>query len=113
MSQISLNLTSRRKELGLTVEAVQSLLERAGVHVAYSTVAGWFNGSRGVRNVRHLRALCDVLQTDVNQITGDDIEIAEGKVEVAIARELRDLDPAQREIVLALVRSMKPGRGAR
>ncbi|MFT3806080.1 hypothetical protein [Arenimonas sp.] len=107
MSQLSDNLTNRRDELKMRVEDVLVALNKMGHDVAYSTVAGWFNGSRGVRKMEHLKALCIILQTDLNSLAGDEIEIAEGKVESAVVRELRDVSPAQREAVLALIRSMK------
>jgi transcriptional regulator with XRE-family HTH domain len=107
MSQLSDNLTSRRKQLGLEVADVHEALSRAGFDLAYSTVAGWLNGNRGVRKMEHLKALCAVLQTDLNTLAGDEVEVAEGKVESSVVREMRDLDPVQREAVLALVRSMK------
>ena len=107
MTLLSDNITARRKALGLSVPSVHAALVRRGIDVAFSTVAGWFNGSRGVRKMEHLKALCVVLETDMNGLTGDEAEVVEGKVEVSIARELRNVDPTQREIVLALVRSMK------
>lgn len=57
--------------------------------------------------MEHLQALCKVLQTDLNTITGGDIEISDNQVEAQILRDLRGVSPEQREIVLALVRSMK------
>lgn len=107
MSRLSDNLLARREELRLTVPQVHAALNARGTDVAFSTVAGWFNGSRGVRKMEHLLALCAVLQTDLNTLTGDEVEVAEGPVESTIAREVRDLPPAQQEAVLALIRSMK------
>lgn len=107
MSQLSDNLTSRRNALGMSVPEVHAALSRLGYDFAFSTVASWFNGNRGVRKMEHLKALCAVLQTDLNTLGGDEIEIAEGQVEATILRELRNVSPAQREAVLALVRSMK------
>lgn len=109
LSKLSDNLTNRREQLGLTVPEVHARLVRSGTEVAFSTVAGWFNGSRGVRSMEHLKALCKVLETDLNSLTGDDVEVAEGPEEVTLAREIRELRPAQREAVLALVRSMRGG----
>lgn len=111
MSQLSSNLTARRKELGMTVEDVQVAVNRLGFPVAYSTVAGWLNGSREVGKMDHLVALCAALQTDLDSMAKGEIAVAEGKVETAVVRALRDLDPAQQEILLALAKSMKPGRG--
>lgn len=107
MSQLSLNLTARRESLGLTVPDVHAQLNRRGFPVAFSTVAGWFNGSRGVRKMEHLKALCAILQTDLNTLTGDDIEVAEGPIDATVVRELRDLSQVQREAVLAVIRTMR------
>jgi hypothetical protein len=108
MSRLSDNLTTRRESLGMDVTEVTAALNRAGYAVPYSTVAGWFNGSRGVRNVKHLRALCDILQTDLNALMGgDEIEIVEGETRVIAAREMKELTDTQQEAVLALIRSMK------
>lgn len=87
------------------------MLNLRGHDVAFSTVAGWLNGSRGIRNVDHLLALCAVLQTDLNAMAQGEIEVTEGKVPVAVARGLRELTPAQQEAVLALVESMKARAG--
>lgn len=108
MTQLSDNLTARRDSLGLSVPEVHAALNRRGIQVAFSTVAGWFNGSRGVRNVEHLKALCQVLQTDLNTVLGGEIEISEGAVEVSIARAIKGLDAVQQEAVLAIVQTMKP-----
>lgn len=78
-----------------------------GVDVAESTVYSWFNGSRTVRKMDHLKALCAVLQTDLNAMGGDDIEVAEGALKVTLAREISALDEASQQLVLALVRSLK------
>lgn len=59
--------------------------------------------------MEHLKALCAVLQTDLNSLTGEEIEVAEGPIEATIAREIRGLPPTQQEAVLALIRSMKGG----
>lgn len=107
MTRLSENLTARRESLGLTVPQVHAALNARGIDVAFSTVAGWFNGNRGVRKMEHLKALCVVLQTDLNTLTGDEVEIAEGPVDVTVVRELRELSPAQREAVLAVIRTMR------
>lgn len=109
MSKISDNLTARRRELQLSIPEVHVALGRLGYDVAYSTVAAWFNGNRSVRKMEHLKALCTVLQTDLNTLAGDEIEIADGQIEATIVRELRGVSPQQREAVLALIRTMKGG----
>lgn len=107
MKLLASNLKARRDALGLTVPQVQQLLLAKGVDVAPSTVFGWFNGSRGIRKMEHLKALCAVLQTDLNEMSGDEIEVAEGPVAATIARETAELDEASQQLVLALVRSLK------
>ncbi len=107
MSQLSLNLNGRRESLGLTVPQVHAALVLKGIDVAESTVYGWFNGSRGVRKMENLKALCVVLQTDLNTVISGEIEVTEGPVETTVVREMRGLTPTQREAVLAVVRSMK------
>ncbi|HXI14752.1 MAG TPA: helix-turn-helix transcriptional regulator [Chloroflexota bacterium] len=107
MTQVSDNLTARRESLGLSVPDVHDALLARGIEVAFSTVAGWFNGSRGVRKMENLKALCAILQTDLNGLGGDEIEVAEGPVDATVVREMRALDPVQREAVLALIRAMK------
>lgn len=111
MTRLSDNLTARRKALHMSVPKVHAALNRAGFDVASTTVYGWFNGSRGIRNMEHLKALCEILKTDLNSIADDETEIVEGKVEVAIVRELNDLHPQQRETILAVIRGMKGKSG--
>jgi len=110
MSQLARNLNAQRDRLGLTVPEVHRALHLRGMDVAESTVYGWFNGSRGVRKMDHLRELCSVLQTDLNAVGGDDIEVSEGAIAVTIARETAALDEASQQLVLALVRSLKSAR---
>lgn len=110
MTQLSLNLTALRESKGWTVPQVHAALSRAGVTVAFSTVAGWFNGSREVGSMKHLKALCEVLDTDMNTLTGDSIRVAHGKVQVQVQRELEGMTPEQQELVLAIVRSVKQPR---
>lgn len=108
MSKFSANLTARRESLGLSVPQVHQELNRRGVPVAFSTVAGWFNGSRGERwKVDELRALLEVLQTDLETISDGEVELVEGAVKTTIAREVAHLSPAQQQAVLALIKSMR------
>jgi transcriptional regulator with XRE-family HTH domain len=107
MSLLSSNLTARRESLGLDVKQVHQALNRRGVDVAYSTVAGWFNGNRGVRNMEHLKALCAVLETDLNSLVSGEMEVVEDALRISVVREMDSLTEAQREAVLALVRSMR------
>lgn len=105
LSQFARNLTNRRESMGLEVKDVAAELTRRGFDVAYPTVAGWFNGSRGVRwKVDELKAVLDILQTDLQAMTDGEIEVVDGsKVKVELARRLRDLPEAQAEALLALL----------
>src|SRR3546814_10396758 len=79
-----------------------------GVDVAKPTVYGWLNGNRGFQNMDHLEAVCKVLQTDITSIRRGDIEIAEEPKDVQLYRDIKKLDDEKREIVHALIRSLKP-----
>lgn len=106
MSQLSDNLTKRMHALGMDVQDVVDGLARLGVIAAYSTVAGWLNGSRGGRwKVDELKALLDVLQTDIDAMAGS-AEVVEAPIPAVIAREAQHLDEAQQQLVLAMVRSL-------
>lgn len=102
------NITSQLGKLGLDVKGVTAELNRRGFDVAYSTVAGWFNGNRGTRwKVDELYALLDVLQTDLGTMTGGEAELVEEPVPAAIAREARSLSPAMQQAILVMIRSSK------
>ncbi len=108
MSRFSDSLTARREHLGLSVPQVTAELNRRGIPVAFSTVAGWFNGSRGERwKVDELRALLDVLQTDLESLAGGEAELVEDAIPAATARAMRELSPAQQQAILAMVKSMQ------
>ena len=102
-------LQSRLRALDLDVAAVHVRLNRMGHSVAYSTVAGWFNGSRGTRNVKHIRALCDILETDIATLSGGEAELAELPLDVAITRETRGLNDEQKKALLVMAKAMKAG----
>lgn len=105
LSQFARNLTSRRESLGLEVKDVAAELNRRGFDLAYPTVAGWFNGSRGVRwKVDELNALLEILETDLKAITKDDIAVVDdSKAKVQLARLIRDIPDVQAEALLALL----------
>ena len=108
MSKISDNLTARRDSLRMTVEDVVAALASRGIVRAYSTVASWFNGTRGSRwDMEELKALLDVLQTDLDAITQGEVELVEEKLPAATAREMRGLSEEQQQVVLAMVRAMR------
>lgn len=89
----------------MSISSVAAEMNRRGYDVAYSTVAGWFNGSRGKRwDVEELKTLLEVLQTDLDSMTGGQAELVEGSaVKVELARRLRDLSDAQAQALLALL----------
>jgi len=107
MSKLSKNLAARREAIGLSVPQVHHELNLMGFNVAFSTVAGWFNGNRGVRKIEHLKALCKILKTDLNALTKDDMEDADSPINICIVREIAGLTPTQKEAVLATIRAMK------
>lgn len=83
-------------------------MNRRGFPLAFSTVAGWFNGSRGERwKVDELRALLDVLQTDFETISEGEVEMVEGATKATLAREIGQLSTVQQEALLAMVKSMR------
>lgn len=57
----------------------------------------------------HLKALCEVLQTSISQMAGEDPEFAQDAFESVLLKEGRTLPASQREAVLALLRAMKGG----
>lgn len=108
MSRFTDNLTSRMVALGMDIASVTSEMNRRGFSVAYSTVAGWLNGSRGTRwNVEELRGLLACLQTDLDAMAGA-AELVEEPVPAMIAHDAKALTPEQQQAVLAMVRSMLP-----
>lgn len=107
MTSFQSNLTRRRDELNMTVESVMAEMNSRGFPVKYSTVAGWFNGTRGARwKVDELLALVDILKTDVESMKAGEAELVEEPVPAATARAMRQLTPEQQQAVLAMVRSM-------
>lgn len=108
MSKISENLTARRDALGLRNDDVVAQLAARGIDRAYPTVTSWFNGTRGSRwNMEELKALLDILQTTLDEITEGEVELVEDKLPAATAREMQGLSEEQQQAVLAIVRSMK------
>ena len=108
MTSFQSNLTKRRDELGMTVDAVVSAMNAKGFPVAYQTVAGWFNGNRGRRwKVDELLALMDVLRTELGVMKAGEAELVEEPVPAATAREMRGLTAVQQQAILAMVKSMR------
>lgn len=95
----------------MEVGDVAAELNRRGFDLAYSTVAGWLNGSRGGRwKVEELYAVLDILQTDLKAMAGNEAELVEDPVPAMTARAMRDLEPAQQQAILAMVQSMRSGK---
>lgn len=110
LSQFISNLNAQRERLGLEVKDVAAELTRRGSKIAYSTVAGWFNGNRGKRwDVDELEALLDVLKTDLRTMAGKDAVLIEQKVPALAAMEMGELPEAQQQAILAMIRSMRGG----
>lgn len=108
LSQFATNLNARREAIGLEVKDVAAEMNRRGFDLAYSTVAGWFNGNRGKRwDLKELEALLDVLKTDFHSMAGGEAELIEMRVPAMTARAMEDLTEAQQQAVFAMVRSMK------
>lgn len=108
LSRFAINLNARRESLGLEVKDVAAELNRRGFDLAYSSVAGWFNGNRGERwKVKELRALLDILQTDLEAMAGDEATLIEEPVPASIGREAKSLTEAQQQAILAMIRSMR------
>jgi transcriptional regulator with XRE-family HTH domain len=108
MSTLSKNLQARRDQLDLTVPAIAKEMQRMGHVVAESTVYAWFNGGRKPRTMEQLRALCEILQTTISEMAGEDPDFAQNAFESTLLSESRELDTGQREAILALMRAMRP-----
>lgn len=57
--------------------------------------------------MQHLRELASILQSSIDALTGDDVEVAEGPLPATIVRELEGLSQVQKEAVLATIMAMK------
>lgn len=108
MSKFSDNLTAQRKKLRMTVPDVVAELEKRGVIRAEPSVAQWFNGIRGSRiDMDDLKALLDVLQTSFEEMAEGEVDLVEEKDMRKTLRDIKDLSPEKRQLVQALVQSMK------
>lgn len=58
--------------------------------------------------MHHLRGLCDVLETTLDEMTKDEPGEAVTAAESALLIGIRKLTPEQTESILALVQAMKP-----
>lgn len=108
MSILSDNLSRQLASLKLGVPEVVAELNRRGHEVAYSTVAALFNGSRKPRKMEHLKALCEVLQTSISAMAGEDPDFAQDGFEKVLLAVARGLQTEQREAVLAIIKTMVP-----
>ena len=108
MSQFVRNLNSQRERLGLEVKDIAAELNRRGFPVAYTTVAGWFNGNRGGRwKVDELAAVLAVLKTTLEDMKSGDAVLIEDPVPAVTATKMRNLTIEQQQSILALVESMQ------
>lgn len=99
------NLEARRKELGMTIAKVHAKLALKGVNLSASTVGHWFNGRGKPREMDHLKALCEVLETSISEMAGEDPEFARNGFESTLLKEIRNMRQAQREAMLAMIKA--------
>jgi len=109
MSVFSQNITARRKQLGLTIEAITEELNRRGVDVAQPTVAGWFNASRGKRwKMDELKVLMDVLGTTFDDMSRDEVALVEGsKAKVQLGRKIHGMSEERAQALLVMLEAME------
>ena len=103
------NLDNRRLSLGLTIAQVHARLSVRGFSFNPSTVGHWFTGRGKPRKMEHLKALCEVLETSISEMAGEDPEFAQNGFESALLSEIRKMSPAQREAMLAMIRANNGG----
>lgn len=107
MSTFKDNINKRAVQLGMEVKDVHAELNRRGIPVSYSTVAGWFNNTRGRRwNVEQLHALLDVLQTDLAAMAGT-AALVEKPIPAETARRMERLPLETQQAILAMVASLE------
>jgi transcriptional regulator with XRE-family HTH domain len=99
------NLDARRAELGYTIAQVHAKLALMGLKLSPSTVGHWFTGRGKPRKMEHLKALCEVLETSISVMAGEDPEFARNGFESTLLKEIRNMSPAQREAMLALIKA--------
>lgn len=111
MSEFTDRLDARRKELGLSLRDLTSLLQLRGVDVSYETVAFWFRGKRGDRwRPDELVTLLALLQTDLKtMVTGADTTPPDmsGPIYNPVAREVALLPEEQQTALLAFIKSFR------
>jgi transcriptional regulator with XRE-family HTH domain len=101
------NLELRKRELRLTIGQIHAKLALLGVNVSPSAVGHWFNGRGKPRDMDHLKALCEVLETSISVMAGEDPEFARNGFESTLLKESRNMNPAMREAVLAIIKANK------
>lgn len=106
MRQLNEKLDELRRSLGYTYEQVQGKLEARDVHITAAAVGHWFNGTRKPRSMKHLQALCAVLESTLAAVVGDEIEIAESAKEQLILKQFRGMSPEQQGAFLALASTL-------
>lgn len=107
MSNISDRLNLHRKNAGIKIGWITQELAKLGIDRAESTVAGWFNGSRGSRwDMDELLAVLHVMGLEIDWLKDGEVELVEERIPAEIAREARNLTPEQQQAVLAIVRTM-------
>lgn len=104
MSKFTDNLTAQRKKLRMTIPDVVAALEKRGISRAESTVAQWFNGTRGNRvDTDDIKALLDVLQTTFEEMyAGTDDQERVDTMRTRL-RKWSDLSPEAQAVVDSMI----------
>lgn len=111
MSTFHDRINARREALQLTYESVHHrLLEwdwpDGSAAPALPTVGHWFNGTRRPRDMEHLKALCAVLDMQIDAAVKG-VAVATSRVEATMVAMLRDLPDNDQELALTLVAALK------
>jgi transcriptional regulator with XRE-family HTH domain len=110
MRQLHEKLNELRRAKGFTYEEVQHKLEERGIHLSHATVGHWFNGTRKPRSMKHLQALCAVLETSLSAVVDDDFTYAESDREQVLLDQFRSMTAEQQSAYLVLGTSMVPNK---
>lgn len=116
MSTFTDRLAARRRELGLTVQALHTALNLRGVDIGYAAVASWLNGQRGEQwDPVALQAVLEVLQTDLATMVGSgrpSVPDLTDPLLDATVRTIATLTSAQRAAVLSLITAFQRDQAA-
>lgn len=106
MRRLNEKLDELRRSLGYTYDDVHEKLEQRGINVTPAAVGHWFNGTRTPRSMKSLSALCAILETTLDAITNDEIEVADDAREMMMLKQFRAMSADQQSAMLALAATM-------